>query len=97
MNDNEDGSVLEVEPFAKGKKLEACLYELENEIFNSMPVGSIKYFSLSIHPYNGMIFIIFIPFRDKALGKAAQTSPRPPLEANGTISLLTNKIFTRTL
>jgi len=33
MNDNEDGSVLEVEPFAKGKKLEACLYELENEIF----------------------------------------------------------------
>ena len=28
-----------------------------------------------------------------ALGKDAQTSPRPPVEANGTISLLTKMIF----
>ena len=33
MNDNEDASVLEVEPFAKGKKLEACLYSLEDQVY----------------------------------------------------------------
>tara|TARA_A100001515_G_C4576162_1_gene211435 strand:+ start:85 stop:1062 length:978 start_codon:yes stop_codon:yes gene_type:complete len=33
MNDSEENSVLEVEPFAKGKKLEACLYQLEKEVY----------------------------------------------------------------
>ena len=33
MNDSEDDSVFEVEPFAKGKKLEACLYSMEEQVF----------------------------------------------------------------
>ena len=41
MNDNEDASVLEVEPFAKGKKLEACLYSLEDQVYK---LNSLHYF-----------------------------------------------------
>ena len=33
MNDNEKDTILEVEPFAKGKKLEAALYLLQEEVF----------------------------------------------------------------
>ena len=68
--------------------------EFENDMFNFKPVDLIEYFFLSIHPYKGITLIIFLLFRDRAFGKAAQTSPRPPLDANGMISLLINKIFT---
>ena len=67
--------------------------EFENDMFNFKPVDLIEYFFLSIHPYKGITHNILL-FRDKDFGKAAQTSPRPPLDANGMISLLINKIFT---
>ena len=37
------------------------------------------------------------PFFARAFGKAAQTSPRPPVEANGTISALTKKTVTMSI
>lgn len=56
--------------------------------------GLILYLFRSITRYKGIIRTISIPSLANALGKAAQTSPRPPVDANGTISLLANKIFT---